>query len=117
MAFENPSDAQPGAFENAPFQDGLQGIIGASGLEAALRTEQGRNRPLVKPDGEYENLFDEFVHVSVLLFGKLKLHGFHTFSFFEKKITLLFIGSQHADDILLIVVKIHQDIIFDSEVF
>jgi hypothetical protein len=117
MAFENPSNTQPDAFENAPFQDSLQGIIRASGLEAALRTEQGRDRPLIKSDGEYENLFDEFVHVSVLLFGKLKLHCFHTFPFFEKKMSLLLIRSQNADDVFLIVVKIHQDIIFDGEVF
>ena len=62
VAFEDATEAQPDAFENAPFFDGLDHVAGAGRLEAAGRTEHRRNGDLVKADGEDEYFFEESVH-------------------------------------------------------
>jgi len=47
MAFENPLDPQPGAFERAVALDGLVGVARARRLEPTLREDEMRQRELV----------------------------------------------------------------------
>lgn len=63
MATQDAFQRQPTALENAPFLDGLHGVMRTGGLEPALaRPQQGRQRNLVQPNGQDEYFPDDFFH-------------------------------------------------------
>lgn len=57
----NTLQAQPSAFQHAPLIDGIHHVMGATRVEIALRTQNGRNCQLVEPNGEDEYFFEQAV--------------------------------------------------------
>lgn len=64
MAAEYTADGQVESFERAVLFDGLDGILRAGGREAARRSQHGRYAPLVKVDGEQQELGEQSFHDS-----------------------------------------------------
>ena len=68
VAPQNSLHPQVHAFKNAPFLYGFDHIEGTGGLVAAfVGAQQGRNRPLVHPDGQDYYFFQQLLHCTVIL--------------------------------------------------
>jgi len=57
MAAENAAHGKPKPFNEAMFLNGLDGVLRASGGEAACRREHGRHVALVQADGKDKQFF------------------------------------------------------------
>jgi hypothetical protein len=57
MAAKDALNSQPDAFQGSPFIDGIDHVLAARWLEAAMGAEQGRQCPLIQAYGEDEDLF------------------------------------------------------------
>lgn len=68
VAAQDAFDPQINPFQHAPFFNRLDHIVRTGRLVPAfVGTQQGRKRPLVKPDGKDKHFFQQLLHGAVIL--------------------------------------------------
>ena len=64
VAGEDALEGEPAALEKAVFLDGLDAVVGAGGRIAAAVADEGRQRHLINPDQENQELSGQFCDAS-----------------------------------------------------